>query len=91
MIFTVERCNDYENSIMLCASDSLLKCIDAVNDFKDFPYVSDRVIFRVWENEKEILVSNINGQRADHWWGVDHTGPVTYEEVMNKMVKNESI
>ena len=87
MIFTVERYNDYENSIMLCASDSMVKCIDAVNNYDNFPFVSEKIIFRVWEDEKEISVSKINGQRDDHWYGADHTGLVTYEEVMNKMVR----
>lgn len=91
MIFTVERYNSYENSIMLTASDSLVKCIDVVNNYKWFPFVSDKIIFRVWENEKEISVSNINGQRSDEWFGEGNTGPVTYDEVMKYMVKNEKL
>lgn len=91
MIFTVERQFDYDKGNMLLASNSLQKCIDVVNNYEFFPDVADELCFSVWDNDTLISTSIINGHRQEEYWGVEHTGPVTYDEVMKYMVKNEKL
>lgn len=87
MIFTIELEVDYEGGNLLLASESLQACIDAVNNRKGGSYISDRLRFTAWDNDKTQAYSVITGRRGggdDEIFG-DFT-PVTYEEVMKNMV-----
>lgn len=84
MIYTVECLVDYEPGNLICASDTILDCIDAVNNHETFPYVADDLEFIAWKDGKKVAVAVLVGNRTGD--SREDLNPVTYEEVIGKMV-----
>lgn len=87
MIYTVERLNDYEHGNLICASDTIMDCIEAVNNYETFPYVADGLEFIAWKDGKKVAVASLVGNRVGDTIGANgyEPNPVTYEEVIGKM------
>ncbi|QJI10892.1 hypothetical protein GuL6_123 [Buttiauxella phage vB_ButM_GuL6] len=85
MIYTVEGLIDCEPGRLICASDTIMDCINAVNNDSYFPYVADEIEFTAWENGKKVAAVQVTGNRTG--WNHDGIEPVTYEEIVGGMVK----
>lgn len=90
MIFVGERLLDYEPGEIICVSESLQVCIDAVNNHDCFSYLGsiDNIRFSVWDNSKLISYSELDRTR----WEARNINqitfspyPITFEEVMKNM------
>ncbi|BCM29442.1 hypothetical protein NCT2020_1850 [Enterobacter phage vB_EkoM5VN] len=88
MIYTVECLVDCEPGNLICASDTILDCINAVNNHETFPYVADDLEFIAWKDGKKVAVAVLVGNRVGDTIGANgyEPNPVTYEEVIGKMV-----
>lgn len=88
MIYVLARHGDYDFGEVIQVSESLQTCVDAINNHPSFPYVGDRIEVTVWENDKKIAVSKIEGNREEWDDGCDPKEiPVTFEEIMSNMVE----
>ena len=87
MIHVISIHSDYYSGTVVMASESLQPCIDAVNKLEEFPYLGDRVVVSVYDNNKLIAKSETYGTR-EVWDDEmnDEIFPVTFEEIMSNMV-----
>lgn len=86
MIYVLSRHGDYDFGEVIQVSESLQTCVDVINKHPSFPYLGDRIEVTVWENDKMIAVSKIDGYREEWDDGCEPKEfPVTFEEIMSNM------
>lgn len=90
MIYVLSRHSDYDYGEVVHVSESLLTCINVINNNPSFPCLGDRLEFAVWDNDKKIATSTIPGYRVSESDDVVDL-PVTYIEVIDNMKPVEQL
>lgn len=87
MIYAVTHHYDYQSGELILVTDSLQKCVDAVNNHPNFPYMGDHVVVSVWMDDKKVAISETFGNREVWNTGIDDfkEKPFTFEEFVNNM------
>lgn len=84
MTVTVEIRYDYEPGDLICADESLVVCINAINNYSTFPRLGDEVVFTRWTGGIKVAEAIFRGNRCTN----QETGEgtfFTYTEVLQKL------
>lgn len=84
MTATVEIRHDCEPGDLICADESLVICINAINNYCSFPHLGDEVVFTRWTGGIKVAEAIFHGDRCSNY----ETGEgifFTYTEVLKKL------
>lgn len=87
MTATVEILHDCEPGTLVCASESLVDCIHAINTYSTFPYLGDEVVFTRWEDGKKVAEARFVDSRYIDYDNCEGN-EFTYEEVIKALARS---